>query len=75
MKNLDELRRELKAIQVEDEDDIDKITTVLEENGIKEYITDCDIAFESPGIDVYYYAVSFIYNGELALVSGIFESC
>lgn len=64
---------ELLNIEIKCEDDLDKIEDKLNEYNITKYKIDCDIAYDSCGFNAYYYAVSYIYDDKLYLLTGTWE--
>lgn len=66
------LLNEINNVQIECEEDLAKIKGILDREGI-DYELHVDSAFDSPGLEVYYYALSFEREGQIALTSGTFE--
>lgn len=70
-----ELFDKLIDTRIDCEEDLNKLELIFKEYGVNRFRIDCDSAFDSPGLDVYYYAVSYIYEGELEMFTGIYEYC
>ena len=70
-----ELYDKLMEVTIECEEDLDKFDSIFKEYGVTQIKYDVDCAFDSCGLDVYYYAVSYIYNGELEMFTGTYEYC
>jgi hypothetical protein len=64
-----------KVVDINSEEDLDKIEETFKKYNVTEYKIDFDIAYDSCGYDVYYYAVSYIWNNELKMTTGTWESC
>lgn len=63
----------LSKVEICCEEDLYKIEKILEENNVKIYKIDCDLAYESCGYDVYYYCVAYYYDGQLEIISGTWD--
>lgn len=57
------------------EEDLSKLELIFKEYNVNQFKIDNDCAFDSTGLDVYYYAVSYIYKGELEMFTGVYEYC
>ncbi|MFT8350002.1 hypothetical protein [Clostridium saccharoperbutylacetonicum] len=63
----------IKSIEINCEEDLDKVVEVFKENKIDQYNIDCDIAFESCGYDVYYYCIAYVVDNELEMITGTYD--
>lgn len=62
-------------IDINCEEDLDKVEEILKRYNVTEYKIDCDIAYDSCGYDVYYYSIAYVWNDKLELITGTWESC
>lgn len=70
-----ELYDKLMDISIDCEEDLNKFDDIFKEYGVTQVKYDYGCAFDSCGLDVYYYAVSYVYNNELEMFTGIYECC
>lgn len=68
------LKEELLLIEINKEGDLSKIESKLKEYNISQYKIDCDTAYDSCGYNVYYYAVSYVFENELHMITGTWDS-
>lgn len=70
-----ELFDKLIDIGINCEEDLSKLELIFKEYNVNQFKIDNDCAFDSTGLDVYYYAVSYIYKGKLEMFTGVYEYC
>lgn len=70
-----ELFDKLIDTRIDGEEDLNKLESIFKEYNVNQFKIDNNCAFDSTGLDVYYYAVSYIYEGELEMFTGTYEYC
>ncbi|MBO3356168.1 hypothetical protein [Clostridium perfringens] len=68
-----ELENILSEVEICCEEDLYKIKDIFEENNVKTYKIDYDLAYDSCGYDVYYYCVAYYYDDQLEIITGTWD--
>lgn len=63
-----------KVVDINCEEDLKKVEEILKRYNVTEYKIDFDIAYDSCGYDVYYFAISYVCDSKLEMATGIWES-
>jgi hypothetical protein len=65
--------QEVRNVEINSEEDLDKVEEIFEKYSITQYKIDYDCAYDSCGEDVCYYCIAYVYDDELEMVTGTYE--
>lgn len=71
----EKILNEIKEIEINCEEDLNKVEETFKKYSITQYKFNYDEAYESCGYDVYYYCIAYVYDDELEMITGTHDCC